>query len=331
MFRDNDSFLIPAFVKDAIVNARPLREVIATPLDRDFLIFCHDYPFNYTGWHYHPEFEIHLIRRSSGLRYVGTHASTFEAGDLVMMGANLPHMWVSDESKEKFPDGPIQVPERDLVVQFKEEFAQKCIDDFADCAEFSTLLNESRSGIHFSEATSREAWPLLHELLNATGINRLSVFFRLISLLGEDRGRTQLSLSLPKTDGIQMKRLNSILKFIADNYSRSDLSCREIAERENMGLSAFSRFFERQVRCPCLEYLNRMRIYKSCQMLIETNASITSIAYDIGYDSLSTFNRNFTRYMNVSPSRFRQDRSNSPELINQHRNRMSGVGHLALV
>ena len=34
MFRDNDSFLIPAFVKDAIVNARPLREVIATPLDR---------------------------------------------------------------------------------------------------------------------------------------------------------------------------------------------------------------------------------------------------------------------------------------------------------
>ena len=112
----------------------------------------------------------------------------------------------------------------------------------------------------------------MHELLNATGINRLSVFFRLISLLGEDRGRTQLSLSLPKTDGIQMKRLNSILKFIADNYSRSDLSCREIAERENMGLSAFSRFFERQVRCPCLEYLNRMRIYKSCQMLIETFA-----------------------------------------------------------
>lgn len=46
--------------------------------------------------------------------------------------------------------------------------------------------------------------------------------------------------------------------------------------------------------------------------------------------SLSTFNRNFTRYMNVSPSKFRQDRSNSPELINQHRNRMSGVGHLAV-
>lgn len=58
-----------------------------------------------------------------------------------MMGANLPHMWVSDASKEKFPTGPIQVPERDLVVQFNEDFAQKCIDSFVDCAELSTLLN----------------------------------------------------------------------------------------------------------------------------------------------------------------------------------------------
>ena len=97
-----------------------------------------------------------------------------------------------------------------------------------------------------------------------------------------------------------------------------------------MGLSAFSRFFERHVRCTCLEYLNRMRIYKSCQMLIETQSSITVIAYDIGYDSLSTFNRNFTRYIGASPSKFRAERAGSPELLNQHRNRMSGVGHVAV-
>lgn len=313
------------------MNARPLREVIATPLDRDFLVFCHDYPFNYTGWHYHPEFEIHLIRRSSGLRYVGTHAAPFDEGDLVMTGANLPHMWVSDTSKAKNSSGAQQIPERDLVVQFNSGFANKCVQEFVDCSDFSTLLDESRAGIHFSDSTAVDVWPLLHELLTATGITRLSVFFRILGILSEDTGRKQLSLALPKTDGIQMKRLNSILKFIADNYNRSDLSCREIAERENMGLSAFSRFFERQVRCPCLEYLNRMRIYKSCQMLIETNSSITSIAYDIGYDSLSTFNRNFTRYMGVAPSKFRVDRSSSPALINEHRNRMSGVGHLTVV
>jgi len=306
---------------------RPLREVIATPLERDFLVFCHDYPFNYTGWHYHPEFEIHLIRRSSGLRYIGTHVAPFDEGDLVMTGANLPHMWVSDTQKTPASSGPVQVQERDLVVQFNGDFANKCIQDFVDCASFSTLLEESRAGIKFSDAASQAAWPLLHELLSATGLQRFSAFFQILGILGADRERSSLSLAMPKTDGLQMKRVNSILKFIVENYSRADLSCGEIAERENMGLSAFSRFFERHVRCTCLEYLNRMRIYKSCQMLIETESSITVIAYDIGYDSLSTFNRNFTRYIGVSPSKFRAERSGSPELQNLHRNRMSGVGH----
>ena len=64
-------------------------------------------------------------------------------------------------------------------------------------------------------------------------------------------------------------------------------------------------------------------------MLIETELPITTIAYDVGYDSLSTFNRNFTRYMGLSPTRFRLDRTASPESLNAHRNRMSGVGHIA--
>ena len=79
-------------------------------------------PFNYTGWHYHPEFEIHLIRRSSGLRYVGTHVGQFDVGDLVMTGANLPHMWVTDGARDELPAGPIEIAERDLAIQFSGAF-----------------------------------------------------------------------------------------------------------------------------------------------------------------------------------------------------------------
>lgn len=309
---------------------KPLREVIAKPLDRDFLVFCHDYPFHYTGWHYHPEFEIHLVRRSSGLRYVGTHVGSFEEGDLVMTGANLPHMWVSDGSREEMPDGQMGIAQRDMVIQFSSNFAEKCVTEFSDCADFSRLLGESRAGICFSEKASKAVWPLFHKLLNAAGIERLVIFFQVIHILCEDKDWKLLSLKLPKTDDIRMKRLNNILNFITENYSRPDLSCREIAEREKMRLPAFSRFFERHVRCHCVEYLNRLRIYKSCQMLIETNLQITAIAYDVGYDSLSTFNRNFVRFMEVSPSRFRQEHTASSVLLTSYKNQMSGVGHILL-
>ena len=306
---------------------KPLREVIAKPLERDFLVFCHDYPFNYTGWHYHPEFELHLLRHSSGLRYVGTHVGSFCAGDLVMTGANLPHMWVSDGAREDLGNGQLGIAQRDLVVQFSSSFADQC-REFADCTDFSRLQDESRSGIKFSAVVATAVWPLLHELLAAKGMQRLALFFKIMHLLSADQDWQLLSLELPKTDGIRMQRLNNILTFIAENYSRPDLSCREIAERENMRLSAFSRFFERHVRCHCVEYLNRLRIYKACQMLTETNTQITVIAYAVGYDALSTFNRNFMRFMNVSPKCFRQEHTASPELLATYKNQMSGVGHI---
>ena len=91
-----------------------------------------------------------------------------------------------------------------------------------------------------------------------TGINRLSVFFRLISLLGEDRGRHTLSLSLPKTDGIQMKRLNSILKFIADNYSRSTFPAVKSPSARTWTISFFA-LLPNAGTLPRLEYLNRIR------------------------------------------------------------------------
>jgi len=79
-------------------------EVIQAPLERTFRIYAHDYPFAYSGWHHHPEYELHLIRRSRGHFYVGTYAGEFGPGNLVMTGPNLPHMWISS-ANERDEDG----------------------------------------------------------------------------------------------------------------------------------------------------------------------------------------------------------------------------------
>lgn len=77
------------------MNVKPLREIIEVPLDQTFRVYCHDYPFPYSSWHHHPEYEIHLIRKSAGLCYVGTYAGPFSPGNLMMTGPNLPHSWVT--------------------------------------------------------------------------------------------------------------------------------------------------------------------------------------------------------------------------------------------
>ena len=89
------------------------------------------------------EYELHLIRRSSGHFYVGTYAGEFGPGNLVMTGPPLPHMWIS-VGDERDPDG--RIAGRDLVLQLSAGFAERCVAGFSDCAGLAGLLEASRAG-----------------------------------------------------------------------------------------------------------------------------------------------------------------------------------------
>ncbi|MEM6380600.1 MAG: AraC family ligand binding domain-containing protein, partial [Bacteroidota bacterium] len=52
-------------------------------------------------WHYHPELELTFIERGNGIRYIGDNIGSFESGDLVLIGENLPHDYVSSPSKNQ--------------------------------------------------------------------------------------------------------------------------------------------------------------------------------------------------------------------------------------
>src|SRR6478752_7549547 len=46
-------------------------------------------------WHHHPEFELTLTLNSRGQRFIGDHIGSYDDGDLVLVGPNLPHSWCS--------------------------------------------------------------------------------------------------------------------------------------------------------------------------------------------------------------------------------------------
>ncbi|MEL6192282.1 MAG: hypothetical protein AAFR66_09540, partial [Bacteroidota bacterium] len=63
-------------------------------------------------WHYHPEIEITLITQGKGTRMIGDSIESYQDADLVMVGENLPHHWISREfNKEKLQTA--------VVIQFQ--------------------------------------------------------------------------------------------------------------------------------------------------------------------------------------------------------------------
>jgi AraC-like DNA-binding protein len=214
-------------------------------------------------------------------------------------------MWIS-AANERDADG--RIGGRDLVLQLSAGFAERCLAGFSDCAGLAGLLEASRAGIEFSAAASAEGATRMEALLAADGFERMALFFNLLTTLEEDRGRRSLSLKGADHECAQPKRLERILAFIAQNFNRPDLSCREVAQVEGMQQAAFSRLFERHIKCTCVEYINHLKIYKACQLLTETELNITTIGLEVGYDTLSTFNRNFRQLVGKTPSAFRADR-----------------------
>ena len=48
-------------------------------------------------WHFHKEYELVLINKSSGTRFIGNKVSQFQEGDLCLIGSNIPHLFRNGE------------------------------------------------------------------------------------------------------------------------------------------------------------------------------------------------------------------------------------------
>ena len=113
---------------------------------------------------------------------------------------------------------------------------------------------------------------------------------------------TLMTPELSNGDGI---RLGAVLDHIELHYAE-ELSLQSLAELMGTSPTYFSRLFRSEVGIPLFEHINRTRIRKACVLLRSPDLSVTRIAFDVGYNSVSFFNRYFRRVMNVSPREYRR-------------------------
>jgi len=70
--------------------------------------------------------------------------------------------------------------------------------------------------------------------------------------------------------------------------------------------SRFSRFFRRATGNTFTDFVNRMRISKACQLLMDTDRYVTTICYEVGFNNVANFNRRFLEIKGMTPTDFRR-------------------------
>ena len=279
---------------------QPDLEVVAVPRDESFKVWSHGYPYRTVRWHFHPEYEIQLITSTTGKYFVGDYIGDFAPGNLVMTGPNLPHNWVSH-----VPQGE-HVDERCLILQFDAAFVARAIAVFPEIRRVESLLDASAWGVLFTPKTGAAAEPVMREMLDAQGVRRITLFLALLDLLVQSPEPVKLASAAHHADPARHAetRINHVLAYIGRNLSQ-ELREVELAELTGQSVSAFSRYFRRHTGVPFVQYVNRLRINLACQLLMSGELNITDICYQVGFNNLSNFNRQFLLQKDMSPSRWR--------------------------
>lgn len=101
-----------------------------------------------------------------------------------------------------------------------------------------------------------------------------------------------------------IQKFNSLIEYIDDHYME-ELNLEEIAEATGFSKYHFSRLFKQYTGFTFCDYLCHRRIRVAEELLARPDLSITEVALQAGFPSISTFNRLFKQYKSCTPSEYR--------------------------
>ncbi len=271
--------------------------------DISFTVKKNSYPYFLRIWHYHPELELVYVTKSSGTRFIGDSIERFREGEVILIGKNLPHMWLNDD--EYFSDSGTLMAEA-TAIHFKQDFLGHDFLEAPEVKNIKELIEKSRYGLKFDslgEKTKNE----IEQLDRGSSFEKLVRFINILNDLANHRRKTILSSEgyLNAFKRTNNKNVDKVYEYIFNNFDKK-IVLGEVAEIANMNPSAFSRFFKRVNRKTFKEYVNEIRIGYACKLLSEHRYNITRICYESGFNNISNFNRQFKKITGKSPSQYLQ-------------------------
>lgn len=259
-------------------------------------------PYFDAPWHYHPEYELTYIIKSNGRRFVGDHVESFQSGDLVLLGPDLPHFWRNDD--EFYQGNSLQQAES-VVVQFPATFIERGLATVPEAESVRHLLERARYGLHFSLEMTQAVAVIMEQLPQQTGLNQLLSLLAILNQLATD-----VDVHLLASDGCQLapslaetERMKRVLEFVLANF-RDEIRVEQIASVAGMAPAAFCRYFKNRTRKTFVEYLNELRISHARKLLTDNDLSIGQVSLECGYNNNSHFHRQFKLSTSMTPFQY---------------------------
>ena len=256
-------------------------------------------------WHFHPEYQLFLVLKGHGTRFVGDHVKSFMPGDITFTGPNLPHLWRSDQEThlrrtDRHCEG--------IVVYFNEHFMGKNLLQTEEAIRIRQLFKKSILGLEVRGKTRKKIHKMISGLPGLDGFDKVLELLKILNILS--RTKELESLASPGyTNSLKdgdTERMNKVYTHVMTNFRRK-ITVSELAELTNMTPTSFSRYFRVHANKTFSEFVGEIRIGNACKLLIEKKMNVAQACYASGFQTLSNFNKQFKRITRSTPSAYKQE------------------------
>lgn len=273
------------------------REIVVPGAGQSFRLFSPSLRDHFY-WHYHPEYELVYVEATAGIRHVGLHVSSYVESDLVLIGPNIPHL--------NFDYG-LQTEYHQVVVQLKTDFLGDALEHTPELQSVQRLFARAAYGLSFGGAVKQQVGAELKAMFALNHLDQLLALLRIFhSLAAEEVDVVQLN---EEHTGVKSMladkvRMSSVYEYIHSRFDNAP-DVNEVAAQVHLSTAAFCRYFKRQTRMTFTDFVNQYRIGQAKTLLLQ-GKSVTEVAFDVGLESISYFNKLFQRHEGMNPSEFRR-------------------------
>ena len=254
-------------------------------------------------FHFHPELELVYITESYGKRIIGDCIEPFATGDMVFIGSNLPHVWLNDEIFYKdFP----HLKAKAIVLYFNKNIFSKEFYEMKEVLKINEFFQNAEKGIRITGETKDFVEQKLKKLLQKKDFEKIIGLLEILDILSHSKDTSYIASDgyNPKLKHSETDRLSEVYKYVQSHFM-DNISLAMIAGIANLTEQSFCRLFKKRTGKHFVEYLNEVRISSACKYLLDTDWSVSEIAYNCGYKTVSNFNKLFKNITGSSPKIYR--------------------------
>lgn len=260
-------------------------------------------------WHWHEELEISIVRSGTADFMTDDRNIRLTSGQALIFNQNILHAIHSVDGSDCVIDNLLFRPS--FIFSYGHtSLAGKYLAPIVSSSSLKMILIEER------DPYQAPLFHMIEEMIELNSTHPFAYELRTKSLLCNfwatllDRtlitpfGSSSDPL-IPSSDEIRIKQA---LLYITEHYTEP-ISLEDIADSIHVSKSECCRCFKRMLKLSPFEYLMKYRVYESTRKLLDkdfSEKSMSILAASVGFNNASYYNKLFKRYLNCTPTEYRE-------------------------